>query len=669
LTGPRISFWLLWSALGAGALLSAGCQSAPQRRGEAGGVQLYDVGGHVEMVVRDRRRDQQSKVGAGDTRSQETVFEESVKLETRGHVYHPNLMEFAAAGVFGLLQYQFEDEFDGRERSSSEDGEILEFDLSANLLQKKPYPGTVFARRQRALEARPFQSSLETTTTNFGLVWQYVDEKTPTSLQFSHTDVELDPLGSDEETGEQRNTSFRFETAYNVNERNAFSLVYEHLAVAEEPFDLSYDTDELTLGHRLDFGDRRHRLESELDLFRQRGTFDVERVRWRELLRLEHTDTLRSRFSFELQDRTQGTLAGVEPIGERSYRVDGVLEHELYESLISQLQLYAQTQRFDSGLDVDRFGAFADFDYRKDNPWGVLLANYRAGAQREERSGGSQFVEVLDERHTFVDPEPVDLSNPNVEAGSILITAEDRLTVYVAGRDYTVRVVGDRTELRRVPTGRIEDGQTVLIDYQFFVGGEFTLDTLTQNFSVRQDFKFGLSPYYRLRWQDQTLSPDEAAGALAEDITSQTVGVEYRWKSLRLLAEYQDHDSNITPFEAVRLGGDLTHRFKTGATGKVRARWSDVSYFPPNDRENQFFTIEGRYRHPLTQHLTVEGAVLYRNEDDSLSGRNEGVDADLSLEWLIRQTQLRITFEYGDFTNAFSENDHTALYVQVRRSF
>lgn len=650
-------------------LLLAGCAPAG-RRDDIDNVRLTELGGYAEFVARDRRREQQSKVGAGDLRSQETIFEENVELDTKGYLYHPNLVEFTAAGLFGLLQYEFEDEYDGRERSAREDGEVLEFDLSADILQKKPYPGTVFARRNRALEARPFQSSLQTTTTNFGLVWQYVDETMPTNLQFSHTDVELDPLGGEEETGEQRNTSFRFETAYVVNDRNSFSLAYEHLEVAEKPFDLNYDSDELTLGHRLDFGDaQRFRLESELNLYRQQGTFDVERVRWRELLRVEHSETLRSRYSFELQDRTQGSLAGVEPIGERSYRVDGLLEHELYDSLVSQLQAYAQTQRFDSGLDVDRYGVFANFDYRKNNRWGILLADYRAGLQREDRSGGDQLAEVLDERHVFVDPEPVVLTNPNVDVTSLLITAEDRVTLYVAGRDYTVRRVADRLEIRRVPTGRILNEQAVLIDYLYAIGGDFALDTLSQNFGLRQDFAFGLSPYYRLRWQDQTLKPGDATGALAEDVTSQIIGAEYRWRALRLFAEYQDYDSNITPYDAVRLGGDLTHKFQSGGTGKLRARWSDVSYAPPNERDNRFFTIEGRYRHPLTEHLTVETAVLYRREQDSLTGPNEGVDVDLSLEWLFRQTEVRVTFEYGDYEDEFARNDNSTLFVQIRRSF
>jgi hypothetical protein len=154
-----------------------------------------------------------------------------------------------------------------------------------------------------------------------------------------------------------------------------------------------------------------------------------------------------------------------------------------------------------------------------------------------------------------------------------------------------------------------------------------------------------------------------------DDVTAHVIGVEFRRWSFRLSAEYEDHDSTITPFEAVRLGGDYTHRFKFGATGSVKARWSDVSYKPPDERDTRFFTIEGRYRHPIGRGLTVEGAVLYRNEKDSLSGDDEGVDVDLGLEWLIRETEIRVTYEFGQFEDDFAKNDYSTLYVQVRRRF
>jgi hypothetical protein len=657
-----------WLAVGGGALL-AGCQAQGARR-QTEAVKLTDIGGHMEFVTRQREQNQESKVGAGDSHYQESIFEEDVKLEADGFVYHPNLMEFTLAGLFGLLQHDYQETVDGRERHSADDGTVAEFDLNGNFFRRKSYPGNIFARRREDLEPRPFLSSLKTTTTSFGLNWQYVSDKTPTSFQFNHTDVKLDPLNKQEAPGEQKNTSARFETAYRFSDHNVLSFVYDHESVDEKPFALKYDSDEATLTHLLNFGEHhRHRLESELNYFDQRGSFAIERKRWRELLRLEHTDTLRSWYRFELMDRTQGQQAGVPPINEKSYYLSGTLEHELFESLVSQFFVYGQRQKFESGLDIDHLGAQASFDYRKTNAWGVLLADYRARIQREKRTGLGFAVAIDDEQHVFKDPEPIVLQNTNINTGSIFITAEDRLTIYHVGRDYNVFVRGDQVEIERVPTGHILDGQTVLIDYTFTVGGNFTLDTLGQDFSIRENFKFGLSPYYRLMWQDQTITPETATGALADDITAHLVGVEYLWRDLHLSAEYEDHDSTITPFKATRLTGEYTHRFKMGSTGTVKARWTDMHYQPPDPRDNTFFTLEGRYRHPLTEHLTVEGAVLYRTEKDSLSGNDKGVDVDLSLEWYIRQTEVRVTYELGKFEDDFAKNDYNTLYVQIKRRF
>jgi hypothetical protein len=657
-------------ALVCAASLIQGCQSGgPQRRGIRA-FHVTDTRGYVEFESRQREREQNSKVGAGDVRSEESLFEEKLNLEFDGYGYHPNFLEFTLGATFGLLQHEFDDLFSERRRSSGDAGSILEFDAEAHFLKKKSYPGSVFARRHRTIEPRRFLSSIETTTTNLGFNWQYISDRTPTNLRFSHTDVKLEPLGDVEEDGRQKNTLLRFETSYRVSHSNVFGLIYEYQSVEQQPFQLEYDSDELTLSHRLDFGARKqYRLDSELNFFEQRGSFDIERARWRELLRIQHAERLRSWYRFEVLDRTQGSFTGVPPIEERSWLLSGTMEHELYGSLLSQFHGFVGSQDFESSGIIDRWGTQASFDYRKKNPWGVLLANYRARYEEEDRSGGGVTAEVLDESHTFRDPARVRLTGENIATSSIFITGEDGFTVFQNGIDYVIRRLGDAVEIERVPTGRIADGDTILVDYTFRLFGQFARETRTHDFSVRQDFDFGLLPYYRLRWQDQTITGRGAEAAVAEDVTAHTGGLEFQRRPFRLLAEYEDHDSNINPFRAVRLSADLTHRFKTGATASVKGRWSRFEHQEPVARRTRLFTLEGLYRHPLTTHLTFEGTAIYRDESDSLSGDDEGVDADLSLEWIIRQTEVKMTYEIGRIEDDFARSDYSALFVQIRRRF
>ncbi|NOT02043.1 MAG: hypothetical protein HOP29_15625 [Phycisphaerales bacterium] len=655
--------------LSVAAMALAGCQTPSERRSGARNVELRDMRGYVELVARAREQDQRSKVGAGDDESRETIFEESIRLDADGYVYHPNFLEFALGGLVGLIQRDNEEVFDTRERSAQDDGTFTEFDLNGQFFKKKPYPGNVFASRHRRLEPRPFLSSLETTTTNFGLTWQYVHPKAPTSIQFSDTRVILDPLSEDEEKGEQHRTSARLETGYRFSEHSVLSFVYDRQSVEEKPFALDFESDELTLSHRYDFGEsRRHRLESELNFFDQAGTFDIRRLRWRETMRLQHTESLRSWYVWEAMNREQGSLSGVAPINETSYALSGVVEHQLYDSLTTQALGFIRQQVFDGGPDIDRFGGQVSWDYRKKNPWGVLQVLYLLRSEQEDRSSGDRDLETIDERRTFNDPEPIVISGTDILLGTLRVTDDPALTVYRPGDDYRVESFPDRIELRRVPTGRIADGQLVLIDYVSRLRGSFTLDTAAHRLNVQQDFTFGLKPYYRLVSQDQTLAPSDATQAIAEDITAHTIGAEYERGPIRLTAEYEDHESTINPFRAMRLAAGYTRRLNYGATASLKARWSQIEHDLP-ERVTRFLSMEGRYRHPITRELTVEGAVVYRTEDDTLGTDDEGVDVDLSLEWLVRQLEVRVTYEFSQFENDFNENDSSIFYMQVRRRF
>ena len=651
-------------------VLVGGCQASQQgRRSGIRNANVTNMQGYLEFVTRQRDQQQRSKVGSGDTDSTEAIFEENVGIEMDGYVYHPNLFDFTLGALVGLRQHDYEDTFGGRTRKSSDDGDVLEFDFEGEIVKRKNYPGSVFARRYRSIDPRPFLPSMETTTTNYGLTWQYVSDKMPINLQFSHTDVLLQPMGGDEPDGQQTNTLFRGEIAYRFNDHNVASLIYDKQLVKERPFALDFDSDEFTLKHRLDFGDsRQYRLDSELNHFTQRGTFSIERFRWREILRLQHDDRWRSWYRFELLNRRQGSLSGVPPINENSIAANATLEHRLYDSLITQLLGFVHVQKFETGLRIQRYGGQLSVDYRKKNPWGALIGNYRIRMQTEDRTGGDFDVEVLDEAQVFTDPEPIVLRNTNVRLGSLFITAEDRTTSYRQGQDYTVTTQADRVELRRVATGRIPDGARVLIDYVFHIAGSFLLDTFMQDLGVRQNFDNGWSPYYRLRWQKQTITPRDATGAVPEDITGQTFGVEFARKSLRLVAEYEEYDSTVNPFTAARLSADYTRRFQSGATGVLKGRWTRVDHDEPF-RRTTLLTVEGRYRHPISDRFIVEAVVLFRRENDSLSGDDEGLDVDLSLEWAMRETEVKVTYDYGRFDDDFAENENSTLWVQVRRRF
>lgn len=627
--------------------------------------------GYLEYVLRQREEDRESKPGGESDKFKETIIEQRLFVETDGYVYHPNLLDFSIGALFGLTQSDFRQSVDGRSTDSSQDGNILEFDISGMLLKKKSYPLTFSARRARSLTPRPFRSSIDTTTTRLSAQWQYVSARTPIMLRLTHSIIEQDPfVQAGEEPGREENTILRIEADHIFNEWNVLSLVYDHEALEQRPFPTDYVIDELWLTHRLDFGDsKQHRLKSELNYRTQKGSFDSEQTSWTELLRFKHTDRLNTWFRSEWYDRSQGGLATDEAIGEQSVRVEGGLTHRLYESLESNLEAHYQLQEFDTDLTIERFGGSASFGYKKKNRWGLLLIDYSVSFEQIDQSSGEATFEVIERPYVFLDSAPIVLEDANIISGSIIILREDRTQVYQRESDYRIHRVGDLMELERITTGRITNEETVLISYRYEVFGDYQFDNVTQRVGVRQNFSSGLSPYYRLIHQRQTLAAKGEAGITPNDIIAYVVGLEYKSRQLRLLAEYEDHDSTIRPFRAIRLNGDYTRGFKSGMSVSVGAGWSEIHQSPPERRDTTILSLRARFQYPITRRLKIEGGVAYRDETDTLYGKDEGLEAEFSLDYSIRQTALRLTYEFSALEDDFAKQDSSTLYLQIRRSF
>ncbi len=647
-----------------------GCRTPPAQTNAIKPIALHNIRTELEITARQRSNQRDSKLATGDEEYDESIFQQRLRLKADGYVYHPNLLDFSLAMVAGLQQSEFHQDRGGMIQNSAQNDTLEEFDVRASLFKNKDFPITLHGVRSRTFDPRPFRGSLETQTSSFDFTWQYVDPKTPTLFQLSRTNVDFNPfLRAGERPGSRRNSVARFETGYHFSEHNILSLRVSREQLEETPITIQYDTDRANLSHRIDFGvDKQHRFESTLRGYRQRGTFDIERIDWRETLRMKHTDRLRSSFVFEFIDRTQGDLFGAKPVQERSYLISSDLEHRLYDSLVSRSSGRAQRQEFGSGLEIERQTVGAFFDYQKKNPWGVLRSDFSVRLERQQRTGGDQVIAVIDESHTLRDPEPIIISDSNINQRTVTIIREDRTETYARGRDYRVMDFGNRIEIERVPTGRIRDDETVLVSYQVTLAGNFDLDTVQQRFGIRQEFDFGLNLYYRFYRQNQTISPLLASGVTVENITAQTLGGEYRKGTLHLFAEIEDHESTISPFESLRFGGEYTRQIGP-ATASISALWSDIQFRDRAARDVTLWTIDGRYRHPITRRFNIEAGVAYRNEQDTVGGDNEGIDFDLSADWSFRTTKIKLTYEYSLFENVFANDQSQAILVELVRRF
>lgn len=657
-------------ALGAVAVV-AGCVSRKDGAWPTQAVAVTGWDGYVETFAQVR----QETFGApGDTReSEEAFFQESLQLRFEGYTYHPNLFKLSAGGLFGLVQRDFTESYGGLERDIDHSGTIEGFDLAGTFLGRKNYPLSLYASRNTLLSPRSFRSSVLTTTERYGAEWRVSGKGVSNLMHVDSTDVELDPLDPLDVEGRNKNRSFRNEATFELTGSNTLDLAYEHRRETEDPFDIESIVDRGTIRDRQVFGDRnRHRLDSSLDLTSQDGSYGYTDVRWREWLRLGLTEDLHSDTQLGIADLTRDSSAGVPTLEEQTYELSQLFEHRLYDSLVTQLELHGREVTFDPDGQEDEVGVRFGPSYRKKTPLGLLSASYRGSfSHRTRDAGGSRLVQVIDEAAVFNDPIRVVLANRNVSPGTIFVTDATGITIYNAGVDYLVLQVGDRTELERLPTGTIPNGGAVLVDYVFDAGGDFVQDTWHHTFSFRHRFPFGLSVYYAYFQQEQGGETGGGAGPVAvfEDIVNHTVGSEYESDLLRLRAEWEDRSSNIDAYETIRLGGDVRHTFAFGGRPSLGLHWTRREQDEPIDRRTSLLAAEARYRQRITDGLDLDAGFGWREGRDTLAGDDEGVHADLFLEWRFNKFEVRLRAEMNDFDSDFTVNESWLLYLQLRRNF
>jgi len=658
------------------ASLLPGCRiGSDAKRQEPGTVGFEVTGGRIDVQGLFARSRDENKPDGPNYWSQESMARESVGVDTDGYVYHPNLAEYSADVTVGLVQERFRSNFpEPTFQPDKTDGNLLQFDVQLNLLKIKPYPGRLYARRYEALEPRPFSPTTRRRSEKYGGEWRYVDSTIPTRVQVDHTTVDFDQLGTNELDYTQRDFIARLETGYNFTKDNFLEFLVEHRETKQQnklsPVAFEFDVDDLRLGHRLRFGeDAESRLESNLNYYNQTGTFEVERAEWTETLSAVLLESLRAWLNWDLIQRDQGSFNSPITIEDTLMRLTGSLEHKLYESLTTTVGGRLESQDFKDGPNIDRYGVHGGLRYRKENPVGVLQAAYRIGFQSTDNTGSDVFIPVIDEPHTFNDPFPIVLSGTNIVESSIEITDLPGTTLYLRDLDYALVKFPSRVEIYRIPTGRINNGQTVLVDYDLEPVPAYTLDQVRQNLLVRHEFEFGLAPYYRLDIQDQSVKPPDLASPVENSYDKHALGLEYQDRKLSAKAEYQRSSGSLDSYDGVFLSGSFTERL--GETGSLHfsALWSRIAFDEPDERLAKNLNLGAQYRQELVRHLNLDVSAMYRLLDDTSLGTSDGIDVDAMLELLYGKTTVRLACDFSVFDTDRVNREWIMVYLQLTREF
>ncbi len=599
--------------------------------------------------------------------NQESSTEERVGLQLSGTIVDPRFITFNTDLSFALTQDRFEEKITGFDQTDTDRDYLLQYDARVNFFQGKPISGTVYGHRLDDRINRRFQSTLNEQQTGFGTNWVFTHDKFPMEISYDY--LETDRTGNRNQGDDEHFTESRFYYGLRwlISAHHRFKLSYDHSETKQEyqglnqPFETTRDL--FTLEHELEFGRAyQHELRTLIHWQEESGDFARDLFEIGPQLTLRHSDDLQTLYKFQFnRERFEG-------LDVETQRADFQLVHQMYTNLTTTVGLFGLYEDIENDINTTQYGANVDWQYNRKNRFGHLYANLALAYDTEDVQGDNGRRVVLDEAQTFKDPVAALLRNRNIVNRSIVVTEAGNRKILQRGRDYLVVRQGNVTRLVRVRNGRIDDGDTVFVDYQFETPTDGKLDTMRVDFSLEQRFTNGLTPYYRWSYRNQEDDSSFGFARRADRTDHHRLGVTYEAKFYTLGAEYEVFDDTIDPFDAFHLNGTWRPIRSSNHSLDLSSRISRLFFKGGFDeRDVTMVDLEVDHRWQLTDSLSTVERLGFRLEDDSVAGETQGWDLAAGFEYVVGDLSGELTFEYDRLRLPNSTEDDIGLYFRIRR--
>ncbi len=619
-----------------------------------------DVESKVRSGPRPRRRRQTNR---------ESGFEERVGFDLAGSILDPRFINYRADLSFALAQNRFDERGVFGTRTDNDNGYLLEYNARMNFLQGKKFSGSVYGRRNDDRINRRFQPTLKQRTTTFGTSWTYAHAKLPMELSYDFRRTDRSGNRDSLDNEQYLDSVLRYHTDWNISDTQQLKVNYEHAETEQEyqgTRDLFKTTRDLfRVDHELAFGpEDKHTLNTRVRWQEESGDFARDIFEVGPELRLLHSKDFSTTYRYQFN---RERYAGLDV---ETQRFDFQAVHQVYTNLTTTIDLFGLYEDVENDINTVQYGGSVNWQYNRSNRWGHLYANLSLAYDTEEVSGDDGQRIVLDESATFREPVDVRLRNRNVVFSSIVVTDSSNRRLYRPGIDYIVVRQGNVARLRRVRTGLIADGDSVLIDYQISTPQDGTLDTIRSDFSIEQRFTGGLTPYYRLSYRNQEDDVSSGFARRADRTDHHRLGLRYEQTGYTLGVEYEIFDDTVEPYDAFHINGLVHIVQRTDHTVDTSARFSRLLFEGGLDNRNvTMVDVELDHRWRLSRDISTIERVAYRYQSDSSRGITQGWDASAGVNFKMGQLEGELTLDYDRLDLPGSEENDFGVFFRIRRDF
>lgn len=592
-------------------------------------------------------------------------------LQTRGSIYHPNLLSFNLSGEAGWGWITDSIKSSGSSTTRTESGDLLRYQAQVSLLPTKPYNATFTAAQDHTFRNYDSFSSYTVDTTRYNGRFNWTKSSFELNADVGYRDEQSSGINGTSEITEtyfnfygiqrrhrgQSYLSYRHNEFENtVNSGSALSSVYNSVGIS--------DTE--TFGSQRQIGATTSASFSQAQYTGQQ----TETITAGETIAIRHRPKLDSYLTVNYSH------SSMRPVTSSLVQGIGGVRHQLFESLTSSADVHGTHDESSgpSGAAInDRYGVGLHENYTKRlQSWGRLSLGAGIEVNHEEHQSSGSALTTIDEPHQLYLPTspsyPLNrafLDKPRVIRSTIQVIGP--VGIATEHTDYEVVQYGELVEIQLVfGSLLLHDGDPVTVSYQSESLNNAAFDTFTGGAQIRLDLfgKFGL--YARVNWVDN----NAPLLTLTEQMVDLVAGADYSWQGLRAGAEFEDHDSNFSQYQAWRFY--QSYGFQPDPVSSFSVNLGQTFYqYAGNGNQSQYQFVT-RYSSQLFYSLAWYAEAGYTLQEVLRTEQSYGT-ARTGLTWTRDKLTIRAGYQYNHQTTtsgtANEQRDRNYFFVNLKRYF
>ncbi len=598
-------------------------------------------------------------------------------LMSHSYVYHPKFLALDIGGgpVFSLGRVQM----DGMVNRSNK--ALYNFTARASLLADKPVRGTLFYDHLNPTQSLSPGEVFTQQSDKYGLTFSLLAPLTPVPVYFEANrthdkgssvervvDNRIDRLSLklDRALWNVGTTHFGYNAQKQVSASGSSKLPIQ--SSHQDSQSLSVDT-QLRLGK-----DRQYDLTNNIGYSTQKYTLEqgntpkLDDFRFLLNYRGVHSSKWQSFANYFFSDNRQD---------ERATQVNSAIVGATWTaSKISGLstslrnidtrapQFKTQTQGIDGS---------ARYDHAL--PLGTGQLSYAVRYDRRTQTASGAQTAIVGERIVLNGTSPVALLQARVTTGSVVVRNASRTQVFIEGIDYVLTIIGNSTRVQSILSGSILDGEAVLVDYSFDIGGTYANTELDQNLNLNWAVTRSLSIY--VRYADSAPRVTSGTPTTPLNVVKSTLVGTRADIPLGFSAELQaggflereNRRETIAPY--VRTAGEVY--FQGGFPGIAGASFRAATRRTRVQAENVLQNVDLLgYDLMLGWHhgagLRVTAAGFYERDRGGFEPRERRVGS-LKALWRFRRLIMSMDLSRTRETQGEFTRDRTLGHLNLRRDF